>query len=286
MSHSVLNLFLILVKHICSHHCKGSTQAVQCGRDQYQCHRHFGGKPFWSPSSNHLSSKINFIQWSPIWSQQRFTRQGRERYLAEFRDLQVLLLHQCWVLSFWRAGELSLCCNIDSHSFPVRNVWWSLQVGPMTGFRLEDLIIRQLDMFLEKSQKLCISLLYSVGKNLSQHKSPAWTEKWQIIYWGKYCSSWTCWILRRARTWATMFRMGSGIWWGAKFSQLICWTCGLSTCATETWYFKSSNFDSDCVIRWLLKWRGTLFTTRVVSLLTIVSVFSFLLRIHILPFSF
>ena len=108
MSHSVLNLFLILVKHICSHHCKGSTQAVQCGRDQYQCHRHFGGKPFWSPSSNHLSSKINSIQWSPTWSQQRFTRQGRKRYLAEFRDLQVLLLHQCWVLSFWRTGVLSL----------------------------------------------------------------------------------------------------------------------------------------------------------------------------------
>ena len=81
-----------------------------------------------------------------------------------------------------------------------------------------------------------------------------------------------------------MFRMGSGIWWGAKFSQLICWTCGLSTCATETWYFKSSNFDSDCVIRWLLKWREMLFTTRVVSLLIIVAFFSFLLRIHILFF--
>ena len=139
--------FEILVKHICWHHCKGSTQAVQRGRNQYQCHRHFGGKPFWSPSFDHLSSKINFIQWSPIWSQQRFTRQGRERYLAEFGDLQVLLLHQCWVLSFWRAGGLSLCCKIDSHSFPLRNVWWSSQVGPMTGFRLEDLVTRQLDMF-------------------------------------------------------------------------------------------------------------------------------------------
>ena len=32
-------------------------------------------------------------------------------------------------------------------------------------------------------------------------------------------------------------------------------------------------FDSDCVIRWLQKWREMLFTTRVVSLLTIVSVF-------------
>ena len=96
------------MKHICSHHCKRSTQAVQRGRDQYQCHRNFGGKPFWSPSSNHLSSKINSIQWSPTWSQQRFTRQGRKRYLAEFRDLQVLLLHQCWVLSFWRTGVLSL----------------------------------------------------------------------------------------------------------------------------------------------------------------------------------
>ena len=34
-------------------------------------------------------------------------------------------------------------------------------------------------------------------------------------------------------------------------------------------------FDSDCVIRWLQKWREMLFTTRVVSLLTIVSVFVF-----------
>ena len=32
-------------------------------------------------------------------------------------------------------------------------------------------------------------------------------------------------------------------------------------------------FDSDCFIRWLQKWREMLFTTRVVSLLTIVSVF-------------
>ena len=56
--------FEILVKHICWHHCKGSTQAVQRGRNQYQCHRHFGGKPFWLPSSaNYLSSKINLIQW-------------------------------------------------------------------------------------------------------------------------------------------------------------------------------------------------------------------------------
>ena len=161
--------------------------------------------------------------------------------MVEFGDLQVLLLHQCWVLSFWRAGGLSLCCKIDSHSFPLRNVSWSSQVGPMTGFRLEDLVTTQC---LECSRRRVwsfvypYSLLYSVGKNLSQHKSPAWTQEWQIIYWGKYFSSWTCWILRRVRTWATMFRMGSGIWWGAKFSQLEqskCWMCGLATCAREAW---------------------------------------------------
>ena len=125
--------------------------------------------------------------------------------------------------------------------FPVRNVSWSSQVGPMTGFRLEDLVTTQC---LECSRRRVwsfvypYSLLYSVGKKLSQHKSPAWTQEWQIIYWGKYFSSWTCWILRRAQTWATMFRTGSGIWWGAKFSQLEqskCWMCGLATCATETW---------------------------------------------------
>ena len=45
-------------------------------------------------------------------------------------------------------------------------------------------------------------------------------------------------------------------------------------------------FDSDCVIRWLQKWREMLFTTRVVSLLTIVSVFFFFITNPYIAFFF